>query len=517
MSATVKYKNNTIVTVTNETKTLLTSGTWMEDDIEITDDNGGGATYTRIEICPQQTFTGDSSQRRATLTGVTEGFIDAGYYIVTYDGVEWLTTCETLWTNNFTIGESQWFLGTADYVYPFGVIWMSGNTCTVAAADTNSHTIKIEKLLFVGEGTQVKTGTIIRNDTATVPRVQVNGTGTSYRTDGQTFEYSVGDYLRFYLGSTENYNLYVYLDGVRIVGTAQTDYAYWSGSYFLFYPVTDVSLEFSNDNNNSIVRITTVGNILDITSNGRYDTTAYDAANVNVSGGGGGNLQTKSVSYTPTTSEQSAQVTADSGYDGLQQVNVTVGAITTVTAGTPTVTKSTVSNHVVMLTPSVTNPTGYITGGTKTGNATTVSASELVSGSETKTANGTYDVTNLAEIVVNVSGGGSGKNIQVYSGCAETNATSYSATAVSITVAKAGTYKCSWMGFRNTTSGTNGSRLYKNGTAVGSGHTSGWTRSYGQYCEETLTLAAGDVLTVYARARASNYYMNVGNLIIIEQ
>lgn len=31
---------------------------------------------------------------------------------------------------------------------------------------------------------------------------------------------------------------------------------------------------------------------------------------------------------------------------------------------------------------------------------------ELVSGSETKTANGTYDVTNLAELVVNVSGGG---------------------------------------------------------------------------------------------------------------
>lgn len=37
MSATVKYKNNTIATINNETKKLLTSGTWMEDDIEITD------------------------------------------------------------------------------------------------------------------------------------------------------------------------------------------------------------------------------------------------------------------------------------------------------------------------------------------------------------------------------------------------------------------------------------------------------------------------------------------------
>ena len=52
------------------------------------------------------------------------------------------------------------------------------------------------------------------------------------------------------------------------------------------------------------------------------------------------------------------------------------------------------------MVPSVTNTTGYITGGTKTGTAVTVSASELVSGSETKTANGTYDVTNLASLVV---------------------------------------------------------------------------------------------------------------------
>ena len=44
----------------------------------------------------------------------------------------------------------------------------------------------------------------------------------------------------------------------------------------------------------------------------------------------------------------------------------------------------------------------YITGGTKTGTAVSVSASELVSGSETKTDNGTYDVTNLKTLVVNI-------------------------------------------------------------------------------------------------------------------
>ena len=76
------------------------------------------------------------------------------------------------------------------------------------------------------------------------------------------------------------------------------------------------------------------------------------------------------------------------------------GTIQTVTAGTPTATKGTVSNNSVSVTPLVTNSTGYITGGTKTGTAVTVSASELVSGSETKNTNGTYDVTNLASLVV---------------------------------------------------------------------------------------------------------------------
>ena len=91
------------------------------------------------------------------------------------------------------------------------------------------------------------------------------------------------------------------------------------------------------------------------------------------------------------------------GANYMMEGAVTVSAMPSGTAGTPTATKSSVSNHSVSVTPSVTNQTGYITGSTKTGTAVTVSASELVSGSETKTANGTYDVTNLAELVVNIT------------------------------------------------------------------------------------------------------------------
>ena len=83
-------------------------------------------------------------------------------------------------------------------------------------------------------------------------------------------------------------------------------------------------------------------------------------------------------------------------------------AVQSGTEGTPTATKGPVSNHAVTVTPAVTNAAGYIQGGTHSGAPVTVRASELVSGSETLSDNGTYDVTNLAEVVVEVQGGGGG-------------------------------------------------------------------------------------------------------------
>lgn len=111
-------------------------------------------------------------------------------------------------------------------------------------------------------------------------------------------------------------------------------------------------------------------------------------------------LQSKTVSYTPTTSQQSDTITADSGYDGLSSVAVTVDAMPSGTAGTPTATKGTVSNHSIAVTPSVTNTTGYITGGTINGTAVSVSASELVSGTLSVSSSGTQDVTNYASVSV---------------------------------------------------------------------------------------------------------------------
>lgn len=133
-----------------------------------------------------------------------------------------------------------------------------------------------------------------------------------------------------------------------------------------------------------------------ITANGtNIDVTNYASVDVSVSGSAP-ILETVTKTYTPTTSQQTDTITPSTGYDGIEEVDVTINAVATGTAGTPSASKGTVSNHSVSVTPSVTNTTGYITGGTKTGTAVTVSASELVSGSKTISASGNTDVTNYA-------------------------------------------------------------------------------------------------------------------------
>lgn len=161
------------------------------------------------------------------------------------------------------------------------------------------------------------------------------------------------------------------------------------------------------------------------------------------------NFDSPSVTYTPSESVQTDAVTYDpnDGYNGIEQVNVTVNAIPSNYVGSgvtrrdssditidigegfveceagyyptttgktlpngsvnnPTATKGAVSNHAVSVTPSVSFSAGVIGSGSKTGTPVSVSASELVSGSQTLSANGTYDVTNLASVLVSVSGGG---------------------------------------------------------------------------------------------------------------
>ena len=131
-----------------------------------------------------------------------------------------------------------------------------------------------------------------------------------------------------------------------------------------------------------------------------------------------------------------------------------------------------------------------------------------------------YNSSGVRTQGTNSGGGGGGKNIQMAMGRFEVSATSYTATDLEIKVAKAGTYKCYWSMDRNTTSGTTGSRLYNGTTALGTAHTS-WTYNgnnrNGAACEETLTLAQDDTITVRARSRSTSYICGVMNFVIVEQ
>ena len=101
---------------------------------------------------------------------------------------------------------------------------------------------------------------------------------------------------------------------------------------------------------------------------------------------------------TPTTSPQTI-----GGANYMMAGPVTVAAMPSGTAGTPTASKGSVSNHSVSVTPSVTNSAGYIDGGTKTGTGVQVTAAELESGTKSITQNGTgIDVTGYAAVDVAV-------------------------------------------------------------------------------------------------------------------
>lgn len=119
-------------------------------------------------------------------------------------------------------------------------------------------------------------------------------------------------------------------------------------------------------------------------------------------------LQTKSKTYTPTTAQQTETITADSGYGGLEEVNVTVNAMPTGVATAPTTisgsqaTLTTGTNTITLqktlnVTPRVTTA-GYVSAGTAgsalvslNANVTTKAATTFhPSATDQSIASGTY-------------------------------------------------------------------------------------------------------------------------------
>ena len=141
-----------------------------------------------------------------------------------------------------------------------------------------------------------------------------------------------------------------------------------------------------------------------------------------------------------------------------------------------------------------------------------------VEGSETKTENGTYDVTNLSQLIVNVSGSGTSKNAQVVQGTTRTTSSSLTAIGAELTVSKTGKYDIYWSAFRSNTSSsyTYGTQLYIDGSAHGTQNTT-WSNHVQNNHLTSVSLTVNQKLRVYGReSRGSTYYIYAPTLVIVE-
>ena len=484
---------------------------------------GSGDVSLRELICPQQTVT--PSSYMVSLDHVAGLFI-GGHYVVTYDGTEYVFSAGNLWGGNqIVVGEQTYYYDHStrtDEIAPFA-LYESFNDVTrtpkLYAKDNNSHTIKVERIDRDG----ITTTTICPQQTVTTDSSKIGSLSNT------TAQFVAGD---FYL---------VTYDGTEWMVTAATiwgnttgagdDQTIWSSTtddtvypFFAYNNGQGMAFYAIDANASHTIKIEHIDSIPDmialttktITTNGTYSAAddganGYSSVTVNVSGGGGGGNYQAKTNVNPTTSSQT--IRPDTGYDALSSVQI--NAMPSGTAGTPSATKGSVSNHSVSVTPSVTNTTGYITGSTKTGTAVTVSASELVSGNKSITANGNnIDVTDYATVSVNVSGGSS-KNVQTAQ--STTRSTSTSGTnVISLTCSTAGTYTVRWSTFRSSTSGTWGSRLYIGGTAYETMNTTGWSNHIQNREVTGVSISANQAVAVYVQSRGNNYYGYVGTLTIIQ-
>ena len=88
MSSTIDYKGSTLTTVDNDTKVLETSGTWLEDDITITDVSSHPSGTKNVSISTNGTTTEDVTNYANVIitTAVPASAVDTGTKSITANG-----------------------------------------------------------------------------------------------------------------------------------------------------------------------------------------------------------------------------------------------------------------------------------------------------------------------------------------------------------------------------------------------------------------------------------------------
>lgn len=393
MATTVTYKGATLTTANNQTKTLKTAGKYMEDDVTITDVSEGGSAIVVTEeldatggtnyIITAVDLSDDTVSPATLLSGYTAHNSSGQAITGTYTGgtVNNQNKTVTPTTSQQTITADSGYtgLGTVtvnriptNYIVPSGTKSITANGTGI---DVTQYAAVDVAVSSSAPSLQSKTKSYTPSETAQNETISPD---SGY--DGlSSVAVSVGAISSTYVGSGIARKSSA--DLVVSESTITTPIGYYSSAASKSIAAGSVSYPTA-----------TKGTVSD---HAISVTPAVSFSAGYISGG------TKN--GTAVTVSASELVSGTYTVNGSGTVNITNYASLSVpagTAGTPSGTKGTVSNHSITVTPTVTNTTGYITGSTKNGTAVTVSASELVSGTSSVSANGTFDVTNYASVNV---------------------------------------------------------------------------------------------------------------------
>lgn len=449
MATQITYKNAQIASFTTGTKTLKTSGKYMEADVVVTASGGGGAAISIID---------ESDSHGGIIRHINAVSLESD------------TVTASVLLSGYTAHDAEGSAITGAYVAP-------------APASLGSKTI-------LSNGTYSASSDSLdgySQVTVSVPSMSLQSKSAAPTESQQVIEPDSG----------------YALSKVTIGAISNT------------YVGTSVTRRSSSDLSASASTVTV--------PSGYYSS----AASTSISAGSA-IMPATTVTANPTiTVSANGLITATAAASKSVTPNVNAGYISSGTAGTVTVsgtnTSQLTTQSATTITPTTSSQTAVASGRYTTGSVTVAAIPSqyiVPSGNITLSENGTgINIAAYSTATVNVPTSGGGMNVQAYIGQSYVAVSTYTNTNVTLTVAKAGTYTITWMGVRNTTSGTSGSSLYRTrGGTTSQVGTSQTSFNMGNYCQRVeLTGQAfqqGDVLTLRARARNSSYTMYVANLVI---
>ena len=196
--------------------------------VQGTGQSGGDSGYTRTVVAPQQTVTSAYSRTEnidgyfAEIT-ITEPLEEWSDYIITLDDEEYYATGILMWGANISLGIESYFWnetsGTS-YSIPFGILYESGSTCTMAVNSARTMSVKIEKIELTGSGggggsATLITKTITANGTYSASDDNADGYSEVTVNLPVTWETKTDQDITISFDGTYNYSFWTYTEPLQ--------------------------------------------------------------------------------------------------------------------------------------------------------------------------------------------------------------------------------------------------------------------------------------------------------------